>query len=92
MFYNCMKEQTAAAEYNLAVSRCASDEYSRKAKAECLQGGSGFSGLRSCLQAKERTCEQNAKMTYIPDADAVKIDTSNHQYIHTYQHEYPNNQ
>jgi len=88
MFYNCMKEQTEAAEFNIALANCRSDSYSRKAKKECISGGSGFFGLHACLQSKEKECERNAKLSYLPDANSLKIENSEHQYVHTYSHSY----
>lgn len=88
MFYNCMKEQTESAEYNVAIANCKSDSYSRQARLECLRGGSGIFGLHSCLQQKERECEKSAKLSYLPDSSALKIENSDHQYIHSYNHTY----
>ncbi|MHB1669225.1 hypothetical protein [Thiomonas sp.] len=85
MFYTCMKEQTEAAQYNIALAACKSSGYSHEAKRECLEGGSGLFGLRGCLQKKEQDCEANAKLAYLPDSNVQKIEQSNHQYIHTYK-------
>lgn len=86
MFYNCMKEQTEASEYNVALANCKSDGYSRQAKLECLRGGSGIFGMHSCLQYKVRECERAARLSYLPDSNAIRIEGSDHQYIHSYSH------
>ena len=89
MFFNCMKQQTAAAEYQVALANCQSDSYSWTDKQECLRGGSGFIGLRSCLTRREQECETNARLAYLPDASAEKFDISSHQYTHIYAHTSP---
>jgi hypothetical protein len=85
MFYTCMKEQTEAAQYNIALAACKSSGYSLEAKRECLRGGVGLFGLRGCLQKKEQDCEANAKLAYLPDSNAQKLEMFDHQYIHTYK-------
>lgn len=84
MFYDCMKEQTEAAQYNIAIAACRSSGYSHQTKLECLRGGSGLFGLHGCLQKKEQECEANARLAYLPDSNAKKFEMYNHQYIHTY--------
>lgn len=84
MFYTCMREQTEAAQYNIALAACKSSGYSHEAKRECLRGGSGLFGLRGCLQKKEQDCEANAKLAYLPDSNAKKLEMFDHQYIHAY--------
>lgn len=86
MFYNCMKEQTEAAEYQVALANCKSDSYGRRAKLECLRGGSGLIGLRTCLTTKEQVCENSARLAYRPDSNALKIEAPEHQYAHRYAH------
>lgn len=86
MFYDCMKQQTEASEYQVALANCKSDSYGRQAKVECLRSGSGLFGLRSCLTTKEQVCENNARLSYLPDSTALKIDATEHQYTHTYKH------
>lgn len=88
MFFDCMKQQTAAAEYQVALANCQSESYSRQDKLECLRGGSGIFRLRSCLTQREQECEANARLAYLPDANAKKFDISSHQYTHIYQHQY----
>lgn len=88
MFYDCMKNQTGAAEYQVALANCKTDQYSRRTKLECLRSGSGLFGLRSCLRTKEQTCESNARLSYLPDSSALKIETTDHEYLHTYNHNY----
>lgn len=88
MFYDCMKDQAGAAEYQVALANCKADQYSRQVKLECLRGGSGLFGLRSCLRTKEQTCETNARLSYLPDSAALKIETTDHEYLHTYNHAY----
>ena len=89
MFYDCMQQQTAAAEYQVALANCQSDSYSWTDKRECLRSGSGIGGLRSCLAQKEKECEANARLAYLPDANAKKFEISNHQYTHVYEHPSP---
>ena len=88
MFYNCMKEQTEAAEYNLAVASCKSEGYSRQARLECLRSGAGLLGMRGCLANKEADCEKSARLAYLPDSNAQKVEQYDHSYNHSYTHTY----
>lgn len=88
MFYNCMKEQTEAAEYNIAMAACKSEGYSRQAHRECVISGVGLFGLRECLAKKETECEKNARLAYLPDSNATKVMNYDHSYEHTYTHTY----
>ena len=89
MFFNCMKQQTAAAEYQVALANCRSESYSWTDKRECLRGGSGIIGLGSCLTQREQECEANARLAYLPDANANNYNISSHQYTHIYEHDSP---
>lgn len=88
MFYNCMKEQTEAAQYRVALAACKSEGYSRQSRLECIRGGAGLFGMRSCLAHKEQECEKSAQLAYLPDSTAQKIERYNHNYDHTYSHTY----
>ena len=91
MFYDCMKEQTEAAEYNIAVASCKSQGYSRQARRECLRSGAGLFGLRGCLAKKEDDCEKSARLAYLPDSNAQKVEQYYHGYEHSYTHTYAPN-
>ena len=88
MFYNCMKEQTEAAEYNIALASCQSEGYSRQSRIECLRSGAGLFGMRGCLAHKEDECERNARLAYLPDSNAKKVEEFDHSYSHSYSHTY----